>query len=136
MTCGVGPVGTVPGNTLVLDLGYVSDQERSDAMAAATVYVQPSPMESFSRTIMEAWLAGTPVIANAESDVVAWHCERSEAGLLYRDEYEFGQALLFVAEAPKAAAAIAAPGRDYVLESYTWPSVLDRMEESLETFPR
>ena len=41
------------------------------AFAAADCYLQPSRYESFSRTIMEAWLAGTPVIANAGSDVVA-----------------------------------------------------------------
>jgi glycosyltransferase involved in cell wall biosynthesis len=85
---------------------------------------------------MEAWLAGTPVIANAGSDVVRWHVERSGAGLLYDDDAELEQALRFVAEAPDAAAELARPGRDYVLEDYTWPATLDRMEASLdEWFP-
>ena len=116
----------------MLDLGLLSDRERDDAMAAASAYVQPSTLESFSRTVMEAWLAGTPVVANRGSAVVRWHCERSGAGLLYDDDAELEQCLRFVAEAPDAAAALAKPGRDYVLDNYTWPVTLDRMEATLD----
>ena len=49
----------------VIDLGFCRTADRDDAFAAADAYVQPSALESFSRTIMEAWLAGTLVIANA-----------------------------------------------------------------------
>ena len=54
----------------VIDLGFLEDEDRDDAFAAADAYIQPSPHESFSRTIMEAWLAGTLVIANGASEVV------------------------------------------------------------------
>jgi glycosyltransferase involved in cell wall biosynthesis len=116
----------------VVDLGYCDDDERSDAVAAADAYVQPSHLESFSRTIMEAWLAGTPVVANGASDVVAWHCERSGAGLTFDDAAELEQCLAFVADAPDQARAMAAAGRDYVLKHYQWPTVLDAMEETLD----
>ncbi|MGI8757417.1 MAG: glycosyltransferase [Acidimicrobiales bacterium] len=116
----------------VIDLGLVSDRDRDDAFAAAAAYLQPSDMESFSRTVMEAWLADTPVVANAASAVVSWHCDRSGAGLTYDDDADLEQCLRFVAEAPADAAALAAPGRDYVLDHYTWPATLDRMEASLE----
>ena len=101
-------------------------------MAAATVYVQPSPMESFSRTIMEAWLAGTPVVANAASEVVTWHCRRSGAGLLYRDRYEFVECLRFLVEQPALVRAMVQRGRAYVLRHYGWEGVLDRVERHLE----
>jgi len=118
----------------VVDLGYLEPAEVPDAFAAAAAYLQPSANESFSRTIMEAWLAGTVVIANGGSDVVTWHCERSGGGLLYRDELELGECLRFVAEAPKLAGELAGRGRDYVLANYTWSRVLDAMETSLEHF--
>jgi glycosyltransferase involved in cell wall biosynthesis len=118
----------------VVDLGYLAPAEVPDAFAAADAFVQPSANESFSRTIMEAWLAETVVIANGESEVVTWHCERSGGGLVYADELELGQCLRFVAEAPKQAAELARKGREYVLANYTWPSVLDAMERSLEAF--
>jgi glycosyltransferase involved in cell wall biosynthesis len=118
----------------VVDLGYLEASEVPNAFAAAEAYLQPSANESFSRTVMEAWLAGTVVIANGASDVVTWHCERSGAGLLYRDELELGECLRFVAEAPKLAGELARQGREYVLSNYTWPGVLDAMEASLEAF--
>lgn len=133
VTFGVGEVHAppdLPGR--VIDLGFIDDATRDDAMAAATAYLQPSALESFSRTVMEAWLAGTPVIANGAGEVVRWHIERSGAGLTYDDDAELEQALRFVAEAPDAAAALAEPGRDYVLGSYTWPATLDRMEATLD----
>ncbi|MCB0978809.1 MAG: glycosyltransferase family 4 protein [Acidimicrobiales bacterium] len=136
VTIGVGDVH-IPADVAdsVFDLGRVDDRERDDAFAAASGYLQPSALESFSRTIMEAWLTGTLVIANAASEVVAWHCERSGAGLLYDDDNELEQCLRFLAEAPEAAATLAAPGRDYVLDNYTWEATLDRMEASLEQMP-
>lgn len=137
VTYGVGEVNPprdLPG--CVLDLGFVDERTRDDAMAAADAYLQPSALESFSRTVMEAWLAGTPVIANRASEVVSWHLARSGAGLTYDDPAELTQALRFVAEAPDAAATLAEPGRDYVLDHYTWPQTLDRMEATLdEWFP-
>src|SRR5262249_21282802 len=87
----------------VIDLGFVAPEDRDDAFAAADAYVQPSALESFSRTIMEAWLAGTLVVANAQSDVVSWHCDRSEAGLTYRNPEELAQCLCFAADEPDAA---------------------------------
>lgn len=115
----------------VLDVGFLPDEERDDAFAAAAAYLQPSRYEAFSRTVMEAWLAGTPVVANGASEVVRWHCERSGAGLVYDDDAEFEQCLLLLADAPDVARAMAAPGRAYVLENYTWEAVLDRVEEQL-----
>lgn len=116
----------------VIDLGFLSAADRNDAFAAAAAYVQPSNLESFSRTIMEAWLAGTLVIGNAESEVVSWHCERSGAGLIFADEEELAQCLCFVAEEPQAAANLASPGRTYVLDNYEWDRVLDALEATLD----
>jgi len=133
-TCGVGEIGSVPDNVDVVDLGWLSDEERTDAMAAATVYVQPSEMESFSRTIMEAWLAGTPVLANGRSAVLRWHCQRSEGGFTFKDQYELTEALRLLLRDRELAAKLAAGGRRYVLENYRWDAVIDRVEAALEAW--
>lgn len=134
VTMGAGPVDPPDDIAhLVRDVGFLPDDMRDAAFAAADAYVQPSRWEAFSRTIMEAWLAGTPVIANGASDVVRYHCETSGAGLLYADDVELEECLAFVADAP-AAAALAAPGREYVLSRYTWDRVLDRIEAALDRF--
>ncbi len=133
VTFGSGAVRVPPSlQGRVIDLGFLSEHDRDDAYAAADLYIQPSPYESFSRSIMESWLAGTPVIANADCEVVRWHCERSGAGLTFTDEHEFEQCLHLAAERPDIVAALGATGREYVLANYTWPDVLDRMEDSLD----
>jgi glycosyltransferase involved in cell wall biosynthesis len=135
VTMGVGevrpPAAIADG---VIDLGFVTAEERDNAFAAADAYLQPSQYESFSRTIMEAWLAGTLVIGNAASEVVAWHCERSGAGLTYDDDIELAQCLRFLASAPGAARTLAARGRPYVIEQYDPDGVLDRAEATIESW--
>ncbi len=136
VTMGVGAVDApLSIADRVHDLGFLPDDEAADAFAAASAYVQPSRNESFSRTVMEAWLAGTPVLANAESAVVRWHCERSGAGITWTGEDELSAAIEAVAASPGAFEALATPGRAYVLEHYTWPTVLDHMEASLQAMP-
>jgi glycosyltransferase involved in cell wall biosynthesis len=115
----------------VHDLGFLETAEVPDAFAAAAAYVQPSTNESFSRTIMESWLAGTPVLVSAGSEVLQWHCDRSGGGLTFADEFELAQCLSFLAAAPDAAARLAKAGREYVLANYRWDVVLDAMEADL-----
>jgi glycosyltransferase involved in cell wall biosynthesis len=136
VTMGVGRVVIPPGLAgRVIDIGFVDPAEKQDAFAAATVYVQPSRLESFSRTIMEAWLAGTPVMAPAAGEVVAWHCHRSGGGLVYDDEEDFARILSSLAASPERGADLAARGRRYVLEHYTWDAVIDLMEDDLGRMP-
>lgn len=122
VTIGKSDKGPLPGTR---DLGYLEETERDNAFAAASAYFQPSSMESFSRTIMEAWLAGTPVVAYEGSEVVAWHVRRSGGGALFGSEASLGEALGSIGPGMGHA------GRRYVLDNYTWPRVLDRMEASL-----
>lgn len=127
-----GMAGTSAGR--VVDLGFLDASEVPGAFAAASVFLQPSPNESFSRTVMEAWLAGVPVVATAAGEVVVWHCERSGGGLLYGDDIELGECIRALVDDPAAAAAMGEAGRRYVRANCTWPGVLDRMEASLATF--
>jgi len=134
VTIGVGDVEVQEDlKGRVIDLGFVTPGERDDAFAAATAYVQPSAMESFSRSVMESWLAGTPVLATASGEVVAWHLERSGGGLLFSDAPELVAQLEQLAKSPSEVAEMAARGRAYVRSEYSWDAVLDRMEESVRS---
>jgi glycosyltransferase involved in cell wall biosynthesis len=114
-----------------IDLGHIGDQEVANACSAALALAQPSPNESFSRVMMEAWLAGTPVIATDQSDVVKWHSARSGGALLVADEIEFAYALDFLLSNPDTARDIGARGREYVLGHYQMQDVVDRIEQEL-----
>ncbi len=133
VTSGVGPVDRPAGTERhIVDVGLLSDRQRDNAMAGADAYLQPSAMESFSRTVLEAMLASTPVIANRASEVVAWHLAESGAGLTYEGEAELVECLDFVTDEPAAAAALAIDGPAYVSDRYRLDHVLDRMTATLD----
>lgn len=133
VTCGIGDIGDVPDGVDVVDLGKISDSERASGQAGASAYIQPSGLEAFSRTVVEALLLETPVIANWHSAVVRWHCERSGAGLTYRDRYQFAECIRMVRDEPAALAEIARGGGPaYVRANFSWPTVLERAEKTLQ----
>lgn len=135
VTSGVGAIDDDQGlGSGLVDVGLISDDDRNDAMAGAAVYVQPSAMESFSRTVLEAMAAGTPVVANGHSDVVSWHIERTGAGLTYRNQNELIACLDFVTDEPGAARNLARDGRGYVAEQYGLDPVVDAMVHTLEAW--
>jgi glycosyltransferase involved in cell wall biosynthesis len=115
----------------VHDLGFLGEADRDDAFAAALAYVQPSRMESFSRTVMEAWLARTPVLFVEGSEVVGWHCRRSGAGAPFAGSEDLVARVRQIEAEPDRTAEMAEQGRRYVLAEYSWPVVLDRLEADL-----
>ena len=87
------PVLAIPNHPRIRHLGFVADQDKFDAIAAAEALVMPSPYESLSMVALEAWALGRPVLASARCDVLVGQCLRSNAGLYYEDAREFGAAL-------------------------------------------
>ena len=132
VTCGIGDVGEVPAGIEVVDLGKIPDPERASGQAGAAAYIQPSGLEAFSRTVVEALLLETPVVANWHSAVVRWHCERSGAGLTYRDRYQFAECMRLVRDEQPRLAAMAKAGPAYVNSNFAWPSVLERADRTLQ----
>ncbi|RFU21760.1 glycosyltransferase family 4 protein [Geodermatophilus marinus] len=132
VTMGAGEVRPPQGlEDRVVDVGFLPDDERDDAYAGALAYVQPSRYEAFSRTIMESWLAGRPVVGIGEGGVVRHHVETSRGGLLYDDAPEFAESLAVLLGHPRIADEMGRRGREYVLSRYQWDTVLDGIERSI-----
>jgi glycosyltransferase involved in cell wall biosynthesis len=129
---GDGPVTAPPGADGIRDLGYLEPAEKAAAYAAATVVCQPSLNESFSIVLMEAWLAGTPVLVHAGCPVTTHHVFQADGGLAFGDFYEFAEALTRLLEDPPLRARLAAQGRRYVESEYAWPAVTARLRDTLE----
>jgi glycosyltransferase involved in cell wall biosynthesis len=117
---------------VVLNAGFLGDEERRAAYAEALALVNPSHMESFSIVLMEAWLEGTPGLVAEGSDVLREHAENSGGALVF-DSYEsYRDAVNELLDDPGRQRELGEKGRDYVHESYGWPSVRHRLEETLE----
>ena len=119
----------LPEEPFIRFAGRLSEQERTQALEAATIVVVPSPYESLSLLALEAFAAGTPVLANARSEVLVDHCQKSNAGLYYADRYEFNEALRLLVADHRLRAAMGANGRDYVRHNYRWDVVLGKYEK-------
>jgi glycosyltransferase involved in cell wall biosynthesis len=115
----------IPAHPLVRHLGYVSDPDKFDAIAASEALIMPSYYESLSMVALEAWALGRPVLANAHCDVLVGQCLRSNAGLYYADALEFSAALDRLLREPRLAAALGENGRAYYARHYDW-AVIER----------
>ena len=119
----------VPG---VRYLGYLSEAEKTAALAGARAVVCPSPFESLSIVLLEGFALGTPALASARSPVLKDHCLRSQGGLFYSSGEEFAEALDLLVREAKLRDALGENGRRYVRESYQWPAVLARYRSLIE----
>ena len=120
------------GEEHVQDLGFVEIQQKHDAYAACEVFVQPSLMESFSRVIMEAWLAGAPVMVHADCPVTRDHVLISGGGLAFKDYPHFAECLDYLLERPELRADMAQAGAAYVQANFAWPVVVDNYLRVIE----
>ena len=119
----------LPEDPLIRFAGRLSDQERLLALEAATVVVVPSPYESLSLLALESFAVGTPILANARSEVLVDHCQKSNAGLYYADRDEFGECLRLLIGEPRLRAALGQNGRAYVRQNYRWDVILGKYEK-------
>ncbi len=121
----------LPEDPRVRFAGTLPDEERLHALEAATVVVVPSPYESLSLLTLEAFSVGTPVLANARSEVLVDHCRKSHAGLYYADRWEFVEALKLLMQDEPLREAMGRRGRTYVNRHYRWDLVLTKYERLL-----
>lgn len=119
----------LPEEPFIRFAGRLTDQERMQALEAATVVIVPSPYESLSLLALEAFAMGTPVLANARSEVLVDHCQKSNAGLYYADRDEFSESLKMLVADTRLRAAMGANGRDYVRRNYRWDVILSKYEK-------
>ena len=113
-------------------LGRVSDDVRDALLAHARALVMPSPFESLSLVVLEAWNRATPVIVNARCDVLLGQVRRADGGLYYRSSEDFAGAVRRLAEDAALARAFGRQGLAYVEREYRWPLVLERIEMILQ----
>ena len=122
----------IPSHPRIRHLGFVSDEDKFDAMAAADVLIMPSYLESLSMVAIEAWALGRPVLANSQCDVLKGQCIRSNAGLYYENYAEFSDTLFTLETNPRLRTALGANGRDYFRRHYAWSVIEQKYLEMLK----
>jgi glycosyltransferase involved in cell wall biosynthesis len=115
----------VPALPWVHALGFLSEEDKWDALSACEALVMPSQYESLSMVCIEAWSVGKPVLVTARSDVLVGQCRRSQGGLWYRDGDEFCAALEVLLGDAAVRRGLGEQGRKFAAANYRWPGIID-----------
>ncbi len=113
-------------SNLILPLGFLSSAERSDAYAAADIFINPSMIESFSIVLMESWLQGTPALVNRDCDVTCEAVEQSGGGLAFSGFGEFAAALDILLADANLRQTLGSQGQAWVQANCRWEDVARR----------
>jgi glycosyltransferase involved in cell wall biosynthesis len=121
----------IPEHPLIRPLGYVDDVVREALLAKARALVMPSPFESLSMVLLEAWNHGLPALVNARCKVLRGQVERADGGLYYGNTVEFVAALDYLLDHPDTARQLGRQGLAYVDREYRWPTVMNTISALL-----
>lgn len=123
----------LPARPDVIPLGFVSEEDKFDAICAADVLVMPSLYESLSLVAMEAWLMGVPTLVNGQCAVLKSQTRRSNGGLYYYSYDEFAAGLQRLLDDAPLRAQLGRQGRAFVAANYSWEVVMAKYRAILET---
>lgn len=122
-----GPVVDAPPDMPGVEcLGVVPSEHKMGLLAAADVLVNPSPNESFSLVVPEAFLVGTPVLVNGWCGPLREHCENSSGGLWYTGLADFDVAMSRLLDDSDLRTRLGEAGRAYASDFFSWAAVKER----------
>jgi glycosyltransferase involved in cell wall biosynthesis len=121
----------VPEHPAIRALGFVDEGVREALLSQARALMMPSPFESLSMVLLEAWNHGLPALVNARCKVLRGQVERADGGLYYGNSVEFNAALDYLLDHPDAARQLGRQGLAYVDREYRWPTVMEKIERLL-----
>ena len=130
------PVLPIPAHVNIRHLGVLSDAEKLAVIAGSRLLVHPSPYESLSMALLEAWNMGRPALVNAQCAVLRGQCQRANGGLYYGSYEEFGETLSWLLAHPEAAEAMGRSGREYYEKNYAWDVVMGKYDRLLASLTR
>jgi glycosyltransferase involved in cell wall biosynthesis len=116
----------------ILDLNYVSHQEKVNLLHLSDIFVLPSKFEAFGIVFLEAWACNTPVIGSNQGAVPSII---GGEGLVF----EFGNVndltdkIEILLEDEELAGEMSKKGKEKILKNYTWDKIGRKVEEVYET---
>lgn len=123
----------VPKANDIISLGFISEEDKFNAIAASEFLVLPSRFESLSIVVLEAMKLKRPVLVTAGCNVLVGHCIRSNAALYYNGYYEFEGCMDYLLSHKAECALMGENGIRYVDTNYSWKNIVDRLSGILES---
>lgn len=122
----------IPEDSDIIPLGFISEEDKFNGIAASDLIIMPSKYESFSIVVMEAWGCNKAVLVNGNCDVLKGHCLRSNGGLWYENYEEFKECLDLLISDDRIRAMMGENGKKYVEENYSWSKIEEKYIRLIE----
>ena len=126
------PVMDMPNHDDIIPLGFVSDEDKVNGMAAAKLLILPSFFESLSMSVLESMALGVPVLVNGQCDVLRGHCIRSNGGLYYNNYYEFAECIEYLSNMVDVYDKMKENCIAYIANNYIWDTVIDKYSKLID----
>jgi len=129
----LGPVNeALESDESVLAVGRQSEEVKWGALRACELLITPSAFESFSLVVVEAWLAGRPVVVNGRCAATVEHCRRSGGGLWFDGYAELEAVVDRLLADGDLRRRLAGAGERYARAQFAWDAIVARYAELAE----
>lgn len=120
----------LPDEPWLVVTGFVSEDEKHEALAGAAALVTASPFESLSIVLLESWIHGRPVIVTESSEVLVGQTRRAGGGISFSTPDEYAAAVELLTARPALAWGLGRAGWRFAT-SLEWPAVIERLTAAL-----
>lgn len=113
-------------------IGSLTRQQIMDELSQATVHAHVAVEETFGNTLVEAMMAGVPIVGGGASGAVPWVLGEGSAGALtdVRDAGQVANALLNMLTSEELQASYAEAGRERARRLFSEASVISAYEQA------
>ena len=122
----------IPKHADIINLGFVTDEDKFDGISGAKALILPSKFESLSISVLEAMTLSRPVIVNGICDVLKGHCIKSNGGLYYKNFFEFEGCVNYILEHPHEYEIMCKNARKYVDDYFQWDDIMLKFDEIIK----
>jgi glycosyltransferase involved in cell wall biosynthesis len=110
----------IPDHPDIFPLGFVSEQDKFNCIMASELLIMPSPFESLSLVLSEAWYCKKAVLVNGNCEVLKGQCIRSNGGIWYTNYEEFKECLEYLLNNQNIRTNLGENGKSFVNKYYCW----------------
>lgn len=123
----------VPKRKDIVELGFVSDEDKFNGMAGAEFLLLPSKFESLSMVVLESFGVKTPVLVNGECEVLKAHCRKSHGGYYYTSYNDFEIKVGKLLSDNDLRKKMGQRGAIYLKKNYQWDLICRKLSYLIES---
>lgn len=122
----------IPRNKDIISMGFVTEETKFTGILNARMLLLPSQYESLSIAVLESLKLGVPVLVNGNCDVLKGHCLKSNAGLYYKNYFEFESCINYMLSHNYTVRQMSINGKEYIEKNFDWDKIMKKFCNLIE----